>query len=87
MLKFAFNFSDVSVLNAKQGFRHVSVGHIPGHVWAISGAGIVCRRIGITEDNPAGSGWATGIGVSVFFSFTNCQLFLLKKIVYHYPII
>lgn len=42
----------------------MSVGHIPGQVWAISGAGIVCKRIGITEENPAGSGWATGIGVS-----------------------
>ncbi|XP_058805378.1 tectonin beta-propeller repeat-containing protein isoform X2 [Phymastichus coffea] len=55
---------DVSILNAKQGFRHISVGHVPGQVWAISGAGIVCRRIGITEENPAGSGWSTGIGAN-----------------------
>ncbi|XP_014203430.1 tectonin beta-propeller repeat-containing protein [Copidosoma floridanum] len=55
---------DVSVANAKQGFRHVAVGHIPGQVWAVSGAGLVCRRIGITDDNPAGSGWVTGIGAN-----------------------
>lgn len=56
--------SDQSVITAKQGFRHISVGRETGQVWAISGAGIVCRRIGITDDNPAGTGWVTGIGVS-----------------------
>ncbi|KAJ8680209.1 hypothetical protein QAD02_015996 [Eretmocerus hayati] len=55
---------DVSVSNTKQGFRHVSVGHVPNQVWAVSGAGILCRRIGITTENPAGSGWATGIGAN-----------------------
>lgn len=57
-------YLDLSVLNAKQGFRYVSVSKEPGQVWAISGAGIVCRRIGINEENPAGTGWSTGIGVS-----------------------
>ncbi|XP_015595651.1 tectonin beta-propeller repeat-containing protein [Cephus cinctus] len=55
---------DSSVLTAKQGFRHVSVGREPGQVWAVSGAGIICRRIGVTESNPAGNGWATGIGAN-----------------------
>lgn len=54
----------MSVINAKQGFRHVAVSREEGQVWAVSGAGILCRRIGITEKNPAGTGWVTGIGVS-----------------------
>ena len=53
------------MVNAKQGFRHVSVGRETGQVWALSGAGIVCRRIGITDENPAGTGWVTGIGVII----------------------
>ncbi|KMQ88829.1 tectonin beta-propeller repeat-containing [Lasius niger] len=52
---------DMSVLNAKQGFRHVSISREQGQVWAISGAGIICRRIGVTDENPAGTGWVTGI--------------------------
>lgn len=55
---------DMSVVNAKQGFRHVAVAREQGQVWAISGAGILCRRIGITQENPAGTGWATGIGAN-----------------------
>ncbi|XP_031840486.2 tectonin beta-propeller repeat-containing peroxin 23 isoform X3 [Nomia melanderi] len=55
---------DMSVINAKQGFRHVAVSRDQGQVWAISGAGILCRRIGITDENPAGTGWATGIGAN-----------------------
>lgn len=55
---------DVSVANAKQGFRYISVSREQGQVWATSGAGIICRRIGITRENPAGTGWVTGIGVS-----------------------
>lgn len=55
---------DISVINSKQGFRHISVAKEEGQVWAISGAGIICRRIGVTNENPAGTGWATGIGVS-----------------------
>lgn len=54
----------MSVANAKQGFRHVSVSREQGQVWAVSGAGIICRRIGVTHENPAGTGWVTGIGVS-----------------------
>ncbi|TGZ54256.1 Tectonin beta-propeller repeat-containing protein [Temnothorax longispinosus] len=55
---------DMSVANAKQGFRHVSVSREQGQVWAISGAGIICRRIGVTHENPAGTGWVTGIGAN-----------------------
>ncbi|XP_008548798.1 tectonin beta-propeller repeat-containing protein isoform X1 [Microplitis demolitor] len=55
---------DLSVVAAKQGFRHVSVCRESGKVWAISGAGIVCRRIGVTSENPAGTGWTTGIGAN-----------------------
>lgn len=54
----------MSVANAKQGFRHISVAREQGQVWATSGAGIICRRIGVTRENPAGTGWVTGIGVS-----------------------
>ncbi|XP_046426690.1 tectonin beta-propeller repeat-containing protein isoform X1 [Neodiprion fabricii] len=57
-------YTDTFVPTAKQGFRHVSVGREKGQVWALSGAGIVCRRIGITDENPAGTGWTTGIGAN-----------------------
>ncbi|EDW69940.1 tectonin beta-propeller repeat-containing protein [Drosophila virilis] len=40
------------------GFRSVSVGK---EVWAISLNGIICRRCGITSENPAGAGWNLGI--------------------------
>nr|CAD7402195.1 unnamed protein product [Timema cristinae] len=43
-------------------FRHVSAGPVLGEVWAITGTGVVCRRIGVTTDNPAGTGWSYGIG-------------------------
>nr|XP_012138100.1 PREDICTED: tectonin beta-propeller repeat-containing protein isoform X2 [Megachile rotundata] len=55
---------DMSVVNAKQGFRHIDVAREEGQVWAVSGAGILCRRIGVTETNPAGTGWVTGIGAN-----------------------
>ncbi|XP_066589836.1 tectonin beta-propeller repeat-containing protein [Prorops nasuta] len=55
---------DLSVLNAKQGFRHISVGRELGQVWVVSGAGIICRRLGITRENLSGTGWATGIGAN-----------------------
>ncbi|KAF7379139.1 tectonin beta-propeller repeat-containing protein isoform X1 [Vespula maculifrons] len=55
---------DISVINSKQGFRHISVAKEEGQVWAVSGAGIICRRIGVTNENPAGTGWATGIGAN-----------------------
>ncbi|XP_011494826.1 PREDICTED: tectonin beta-propeller repeat-containing protein [Ceratosolen solmsi marchali] len=55
---------DLSITNAKQAFRYISVGHIPNQVWAISGAGILCRRVGITDENPTGFGWTTGIGAN-----------------------
>lgn len=42
------------------GWRHVSAG--PGEeVWAISSSGVVCRRHGITKDNPAGTTWSHGV--------------------------
>lgn len=42
------------------GWRHVSSG--PGEeVWAISCSGVVCRRHGVTKDNPAGTTWSHGV--------------------------
>ncbi|XP_012270435.1 tectonin beta-propeller repeat-containing protein [Orussus abietinus] len=55
---------DLSVMTAKQGFRHVAVTRDGRQAWAISGSGIVCRRIGTTAENPAGTGWTTGIGAN-----------------------
>ncbi|XP_068143293.1 tectonin beta-propeller repeat-containing protein [Drosophila tropicalis] len=40
------------------GFRSVSVGK---EVWAVSLNGIICRRCGITKENPAGVGWNLGV--------------------------
>lgn len=40
------------------GFKSVSVGDV---VMAISYSGYICKRDGITSDNPAGTGWALGI--------------------------
>jgi tectonin beta-propeller repeat-containing protein 1 len=42
------------------GFKSVSVGD---EVWAVSTSGYVCRRSGITKNNPAGTGWVLGISV------------------------
>ncbi|KAK3915633.1 Tectonin beta-propeller repeat-containing protein [Frankliniella fusca] len=45
------------------GWRHVSAG--PGEeVWAISSSGVVCRRHGVTKENPAGTTWSHGVLVS-----------------------
>ncbi|XP_055686263.1 tectonin beta-propeller repeat-containing protein isoform X2 [Lutzomyia longipalpis] len=43
---------------ANVGFRSVSVG---AQVWAVSNTGFVCRRCGVTPENPAGTGWNLGI--------------------------
>lgn len=43
------------------GFKAISVGD---EVWAISNSGFVCRRCGITKEQPAGTGWNLGINVS-----------------------
>lgn len=43
------------------GFKAITVGT---EVWAISNSGYVCKRCGITSDNPAGTGWNLGIPVS-----------------------
>ncbi|KAI9586935.1 tectonin beta-propeller repeat-containing protein [Glossina fuscipes] len=40
------------------GFKAVSVGP---EVWAVAMNGIICKRCGITKENPAGSGWNLGI--------------------------
>lgn len=46
------------------GFRQVSVGNLPDQVWAITNSGVLCKRCGISEENPAGNGWIFGINVS-----------------------
>lgn len=61
------------------GFRSVSVGK---EVWAISLNGVICRRCGITNENPAGAGWSLGIAVhmkilNIFKAFLNL-LYLLQ---------
>ncbi|XP_034938051.1 tectonin beta-propeller repeat-containing protein [Chelonus insularis] len=79
---------DHSVLTAKQGFRHVSTSPDCNQVWAISGAGIICKRIGVTKDNPAGTGWSTGIGANwqhiSLRSFTNDKTKLCKFTYHNY---
>lgn len=40
------------------GFKCVSVGEI---VMALSNSGYICKRDGITSDNPTGTGWTLGI--------------------------
>ena len=40
------------------GFKYVAVGDI---VMAVSNSGYICKRDGITCDNPAGTGWTLGI--------------------------
>ncbi|XP_038118862.1 tectonin beta-propeller repeat-containing protein [Culex quinquefasciatus] len=40
------------------GFKNVSVGE---HVFAVSQSGFICKRSGISADNPAGTGWTLGI--------------------------
>lgn len=77
---------DISVINSKQGFRHISVAKEEGQVWAISGAGIICRRIGVTNENPAGTGWATGIGVSrlekiLFYNLAGIFIYVLLNVI------
>ncbi|XP_030386254.1 tectonin beta-propeller repeat-containing protein [Scaptodrosophila lebanonensis] len=44
--------------NVDCGFRSVSVG---SEVWAVMCNGVICKRCGITKDNPAGVGWNLGI--------------------------
>jgi Propeller. len=57
------NSNGASQNNNNVGFRHVSAGPVQGEIWAITATGVVCRRHGITPDNPAGTGWSHGIGV------------------------
>ncbi|KXJ78881.1 hypothetical protein RP20_CCG003236 [Aedes albopictus] len=40
------------------GFKNVSVGE---HVMAVSQSGYICKRSGISPDNPGGTGWTLGI--------------------------
>lgn len=42
------------------GFKNVSVGE---HVFAVSQSGYICKRSGISPENPAGTGWTLGIQV------------------------
>lgn len=53
--------TEVPAPGATIGFKAVSVGT---EVWAIANSGQLCRRAGITSDNPAGTGWLLGIPVS-----------------------
>lgn len=48
--------------DGKIGFRSVSV---TDEVWAVSNSGCVCKRTGVTNQNPAGTGWNLGITVNV----------------------
>lgn len=43
------------------GFKSISVGT---EVWAVALSGVICKRCGISKDNPGGSGWNMGIPVS-----------------------
>lgn len=53
------------------GFKSISVGT---EVWATSLSGFVCKRCGITKDNPAGTGWHLGIpGQWQFVSVTGYE--------------
>lgn len=40
------------------GFRCISVGDV---VMAVSNSGYICKRDGVTDDDPAGTGWTLGI--------------------------
>ncbi|XP_076270197.1 tectonin beta-propeller repeat-containing peroxin 23 isoform X2 [Rhynchophorus ferrugineus] len=42
-----------------KGFKHVSVGKT--EIWAVTDGGAVIRRVGLSPQNPAGSGWDIGI--------------------------
>lgn len=46
------------------GFRSVSVG-AEHDVWGVIGAGVLCRRVGVSIENPAGTGWNVGAAVSI----------------------
>lgn len=62
------------------GFKCISVGK---EVWAISHTGYICKRCGITELNPVGTGWNLGISVS-FCLFLTSFFLLLLKFIFHY---
>lgn len=47
----------------KSGFRSVSV--TDTEVWAVSNSNYICRRSGVTQKNPAGTGWQLGISVCI----------------------
>lgn len=54
----------------------MSAGQVQAEIWAITATGVLCRRHGITPDNPAGTGWSHGIGVSdilsqIYFIYLN----------------
>ncbi|XP_075220650.1 tectonin beta-propeller repeat-containing peroxin 23 isoform X2 [Lycorma delicatula] len=45
---------------AAGGFRHVSASS-GDEVWAINNSGVVCRRSGVTNENPSGTNWIIGL--------------------------
>lgn len=48
---------------AEVTLRLVSAG--AGEVWCVTSGGVVCRRLGVTQDNPAGTSWLSGLDVSI----------------------
>ena len=50
--------NDAPNFEGSLGFKCISVGD---EVMAVSNSGYVCMRMGITKENPAGSGWNLGI--------------------------
>lgn len=63
------------------GFKNVSVGE---HVMAVSQSGYICKRSGISPDNPAGTGWTLGIQVCISTCYVSEQViffnFILGKL-------
>lgn len=55
--------SDPPHTEGSVGFKNVSCGE---QVWAVSMSGYVCKRCGITDKHPLGTGWTLGIAVSLF---------------------
>lgn len=60
---------------------HVSVGG--AEVWCVTITGVVCRRLGVTQDNPGGTSWLTGLDVSILMFLiliTLCEMRTKHKI-------
>lgn len=52
-----FSFSDSDMT-----FKHVSAG---AEVWAVSTDGAMHRRLGVSTDNPTGTGWQLTLNVGI----------------------